>query len=91
MFFSVPYPASIPAAISIAANGIAQINTIKNAREGTEISPIAIAQLNAIETASPDFFRTNQFGAPQSVLVIEDLTRTTGRIAVTQDRAELGG
>lgn len=90
------YPGAIPLSVQIAANGIAQLNTIKNAKANTTLSPVAISGINsqqfgALETAAADFFRTNQSRANQQVVLYsDDLHRVNYNQSVTVNRSSLG-
>ena len=81
----------------IIANGAAQIAAIAAAQPGSGsiVNPsftTNVSRSSPIESASPDFFRTNQ-SRPQNqvVLVTEDLAAVQGRVAITEDRASIGG
>ena len=79
----------------IVAQGIASIASISNARPGDTggiLSPISVRNPTTIESASPDFFRSNQSRPVENqiVLVTEDLNTVQNRVNVTEDRASIG-
>ena len=80
----------------IAALGAAQVATIATQMGGGTGESVTAPGLGGFdlgptESASPDFFRTNQSRpATQPVLVTEDLSAVQNRVSITEDRASIG-
>ncbi len=96
------FPASAIVGATVAITGAAQIATILNASPGTTggiATPAfpstadieASARIGPQDNTTPTFFANNSSTrtVQQPVLVVEDLTTVTGRIAVTNQRSSL--
>jgi len=83
-------PLIIAAGVASVATIIAQLGTSGGNANVPTISAEGF-RVGPVETASPDFFRTNQ-SRPQNqvVLVTEDLAAVQQRVLVTEDRASIG-
>ena len=87
-------PATIPLILATGAASVATIIAQLGASGGNANLPQISAEgfrVGPTESASPDFFRSNQsVTTPQVVLVTEDLNTVQDRVAVTEDRASIG-